>query len=76
MILTNQLKKRYRVLTNKELMVLTLILSNYTSSEMALLLDRSLKNIEYQRTQIRKKLAIPPDITIVDYCSNLISEER
>lgn len=76
MVLTNQLKKRYRSLTNKELMVLTLILSNYTSSEMALLLDRSLKNIEYQRTQIRKKLAIPPEITIVDYCSNLISEER
>lgn len=76
MVLTNQLNKRYRSLTNKELMVLTLILSNYTSSEMALLLDRSLKNIEYQRTQIRKKLAIPPEITIVDYCSNLISEER
>jgi len=75
MVLTNQLKKQHCSLTNKELMVLTLILSNYTSSEMALLLDKSLKNIEYQRTQIRKKLAIPQEVTIVDYCSNLIKEE-
>lgn len=58
-------------LTKKELQVAQLILNKYTTKEIALLLSRSVKNIEFTRSEIRKKLDIPNDIALSDYLQNI-----
>jgi hypothetical protein len=57
-------------LSEKEIQVLSLILSGFTTTEVGTLLHYSPKNIEYYRTSIRKKLQIPEDIQITDFCKN------
>ncbi len=57
-------------LSEREIQVLSLILSGFTTSEVGTLLHYSLKNIEYYRTSIRKKLQIPEDVQITDFCKN------
>lgn len=58
-------------LSSKEKKVLEFIAANYTSREIAVLLSRSEKSVEYTRRNIRKKLDIAPDIGIDDYLSGL-----
>lgn len=58
-------------LTKKELQVAQLILNKYTTKEIALLLSRSVKNIEFTRSEIRKKLDIPNEIALSDYLQNI-----
>jgi DNA-binding CsgD family transcriptional regulator len=70
----NLIKQKYPELKDSEFRVLLLIIQNYTSKEMAMLLSCTEKNIEYYRAQIRKKLAIPKEQSIhdfIDFCLNL-----
>lgn len=55
------IKQNYPDLKDNEFRVLLLIIQNYTSKEMGLLLSCTEKNIEYYRTQIRLKLKVPKD---------------
>jgi DNA-binding CsgD family transcriptional regulator len=55
------IKEKYPTLKEQEYRVLLLIIQNYTSKEMAMLLSCTEKNIEYYRTQIRLKLEVPKD---------------
>lgn len=61
----------FHQLTTKEKNVLGLISNNYTSKEIAVLLSRSEKSIEYARRNIRKKLEISADISISDYLNSI-----
>lgn len=63
----NHIKEKYPVLKENEFRVLLLIIQNYTSKEMAMLLSCTEKNIEYYRTQIRKRLDIPKDQNILEF---------
>lgn len=58
-------------LSSKEKKVLEFIAANYTSREIAVLLSRSEKSVEYTRRNIRKKLDIAPEIGIDDYLKGL-----
>lgn len=58
-------------LTKKELQVTQLIINKYTTKEIALLLSRSVKNIEHTRSEIRKKLGVSNDIALNDYLQNI-----
>lgn len=61
------IKEKYPMLKENEFRLILMIIQNYTSKEMALLLSCSEKNIEYYRSQIRKKLEIPKDQLIHEF---------
>ena len=61
------IKNNHPNLKENELIVLLLIQCNYTSKEIALLLSFSEKNIEYYRTQLRKKLEVSKDVNLNDF---------
>lgn len=61
------IKEKYPALKENEFRVLLLIIQNYTSKEMAMLLSCTEKNIEYYRTQIRKRLDIPKNQNILEF---------
>lgn len=70
----NQIKIKFSaVLTENEMNVLLLILNDYTSKEIAILLTKSEKGIEYSRKNIRLKLAIPKDISIKQFIFDALS---
>jgi DNA-binding CsgD family transcriptional regulator len=66
-----ELQDSHPQLNENERRVMLLISQNYTSKEMALLLSCTEKNIEYYRTQIRKKLEIPKEISINSYIKSI-----
>lgn len=61
---------KHQSLTKKELQIAQLIVNKYTTKEIALLLSRSTKNIEFSRGEIRKKLNIPAEIPLNEYLEN------
>lgn len=61
------IKQNYPELKENEFRVLLLIIQNYTSKEMGLLLSCTEKNIEYYRTQIRFKLKVPKDVGLKEF---------
>lgn len=70
----NQIKIKFSaVLTENEMNVLLLILNDYTSKEIAILLTKSEKGIEYSRKNIRLKLAISKDIAIKQFIFDALS---
>lgn len=69
-----QIKAKYSAaLSENEMNVLLLILNDYTSKEIAILLTKSEKGIEYSRKNIRLKLAIPKEIAIKQFVFDALS---
>ena len=66
-----KLKKRFPTLTEKDFQVIQLILNNFTSKEIAILLSKSEKSIEYYRRQLRLKLGLKKEDDIEQF---IISE--
>lgn len=66
------IRKKYPELKENEFRVLLLIIQNYTSKEMGILLSCTEKNIEYYRAQIRQKLSIQKDLSIKDFINNKV----
>jgi tetratricopeptide (TPR) repeat protein len=60
-------KLRFPILNDNEQRVVLFITQKYTSKEMSTLLSCTEKNIEYYRTQIRRKLEIPKDQNLADF---------
>jgi DNA-binding CsgD family transcriptional regulator len=58
--------------TDNEFQILSLILSDFTTPEIATLMNYTTKNIEYHRSQIRKKLQIQEKDNIKEYCKTQI----
>lgn len=58
-------------LNKKELQVVQLIINKYTTKEIALLLSRSVKNIEFTRGEIRKKLNIPNEVGLSEFLQKI-----
>ncbi len=63
----NRISKLAPELTKKEIQVAQLIINQYTTKEIALLLSRSTKNIESIRSEIRKKLDVPNEVALSDF---------
>lgn len=62
----------YKNLNQNDVQVLSLIMQNYTNNEMAQLMNVTVKNIEYYRSKIRKKLQIPSNLTIQQFINEHI----
>lgn len=65
----DSIRTTYPSLNDNEFRVILLIMQNYTSKEMAMLLSCTEKNIEYFRSQIRKKLNVSKEVNIRDFLS-------
>lgn len=65
-------KKEYPEVTSKEIVVIEYIALQFTTKEIALLMDKSEKTIEYYRSQIRKKLNLTANNTLEEYLNALI----
>jgi DNA-binding CsgD family transcriptional regulator len=58
-------------LNEKELKVIKLILQEFSTNEIAVMLEKSQKNIEFTRTNIRKKIKIPQETDLNNYLSEI-----
>lgn len=65
--IVNFIKKEHPEITEKELKVIEYITLQFTSKEIALLMDKSEKSVEYYRTQIRKKIKLNSSNTLEEY---------
>jgi DNA-binding CsgD family transcriptional regulator len=61
------IKKHHPEITEKEIKVIEYIALHFTTKEIALLMDKSEKSVEYYRTQIRKKIQLNSSSTLEDY---------
>ena len=59
------------VLSEHEMQVLLLVYNQFTTKEISVLLSKSEKGIEYTRTQIRKKLNIPSEVSLNDFLNSV-----
>ena len=66
------IKKEYPEISDKETRVIEYIALHFTTKEIALLMDKSEKSIEYYRSQIRKKMNINAASSLEDYLNTLI----
>lgn len=62
-----QLQKQYSQLTKREVQVLALLLNDFKTAEVSMLLKRTEKQIENIRVSIRKKLNIPSAVSIQEF---------
>jgi DNA-binding CsgD family transcriptional regulator len=67
--------KEHPEITDKEIRVIEYIALHFTTKEIALLLGKSEKSIEYYRTQIRKKMQLSINCTLEEYLSALVKPE-
>lgn len=70
--IVNFVKKNHPEITDKEMKVIEYIALNFTSKEIALLMDKSEKSVEYYRTQIRKKIKLNSSSTLEEYLNSRI----
>ena len=68
------LLKKFPELKDREATVAALIALDFSTTDIAKNLSRSVKNIEYQRTILRKKLNIDPEITLNDFMMEAVKE--
>ena len=59
-------------ITDKEIRVIEYIALHFTTKEIALLMGKSEKSIEYYRSQIRKKMQLPMTSTLEEYLTSLV----
>lgn len=61
------IKKDYPEISEKEVRVIEYIVMHFTTKEIALLMDKSEKSVEYYRSQIRKKIQLTSNSSLEDY---------
>jgi DNA-binding NarL/FixJ family response regulator len=66
----DQLSKFFTELNDKELKIIELILEEFSTNEIAVMLEKSTKNIEFSRTNIRKKMNIPTQLDLNSFLQN------
>ena len=70
--IVNFVKKNHPEITDKEIKVIEYISLHFTTKEIALLMDKSEKSVEYYRTQIRKKIKLNSSSTLEEYLNSRI----
>ena len=70
--IVNFVKKNHPEITDKEMKVIEYIALHFTTKEIALLMDKSEKSVEYYRTQIRKKIKLNSSSTLEEYLNSRI----
>jgi len=70
----NQVKLISPDLNDRELKVIEYIALQFTTKEIAVLMDKSDKSIEYYRTQIRKKINLIADKSLEEYLTSIADQ--
>ncbi len=70
--MVESVKKEQPEITDKEIRVIEYIALQFTTKEIALLMGKSEKSVEYYRSQLRKKLQLPSDSTLEEYLNTLV----
>lgn len=65
--IVNTVRKDYPEISEKEIRVIEYIALHFTTKEIALLMGKSEKSVEYYRSQIRKKIRLQPNSTLEEY---------
>jgi DNA-binding CsgD family transcriptional regulator len=60
-------KKSYPEISEKEIHVIEYITLHFTTKEIALLMGKSEKSVEYYRSQIRKKIQLDKNESLEDF---------
>ncbi len=74
-VMSELLKEKSHLLTDKEIQILALILNNFTTKEIGIIVGKSEKAIEYSRKSIRQKLNIPNELTLPEFLTELIKKQ-
>jgi DNA-binding CsgD family transcriptional regulator/Tfp pilus assembly protein PilF len=65
-------KKDHPEITDKEIRVIEYIALHFTTKEIAILMGKSEKSIEYYRSQIRKKMQLSINYTLEEYLNSIV----
>ena len=68
------ISKEFPEISSKETEVIEYIMLHFTTKEIAVLMDKSEKSIEYYRSQIRKKLQLLSNNTLEQYLNSLVKD--
>lgn len=68
-------KIQFPEINEKELKVIEYIALHFTTKEIALLLDKSEKSVEYYRSQIRKKIKLNSNISLEEYLNTHVNTQ-
>ena len=68
-------KQDYPEISIKEIRVIEYIALHFTTREIALLMNKSEKSIEYYRSQIRKKINLNPNVSLEEYINSKNCDE-
>lgn len=71
-LMSGFLNEKSHLLTDKEIQILSLILNNFTTKEIGIIIGKSEKTIEYARKSIRQKLSIPVEISLTEYLEDVL----
>lgn len=67
----DKLRKEYNTLNEREIEIIEYILYQFTTKEIALLMGKSEKSIQYNRTQIRKKINLDSSVTLEEFFNSM-----
>jgi DNA-binding CsgD family transcriptional regulator len=70
--IVDTVRNHHPEISDKEIRVIEYIALHFTTKEIALLMDKSEKSVEYYRTQIRKKIKLNSSSTLEEYLNSLI----
>ena len=65
--IVDTVRKDHPEISDKEIRVIEYIALHFTTKEIALLMDKSEKSVEYYRSQIRKKIQLKSNSTLEEY---------
>jgi DNA-binding NarL/FixJ family response regulator len=68
------IKKEYPDINEKETRVIEYIALQFTTREIAVLMGKSEKSIEYYRSQIRKNMNLKPSVSLEEYFNSKIKD--
>jgi len=68
------ISKEFPEISSKETEVIEYIMLHFTTKEIAVLMDKSEKSIEYYRSQIRKKLQLQSNNTLEQYLNSRVKD--
>ena len=67
----NKIKSKHPELTSNDLRLCAYLRLNFSSKEIAPLINISVKSVEIKRYRLRKKMGLPREINLTDYIMNL-----
>ena len=71
-VMSEFLNEKSHMLSDKEVQILALILNNFTTKEIGIIVGKSEKAIEYTRKSIRQKFNVPNELSLPEYLTDVM----